>query len=272
MKNMLKQVLGNFGFELKRTNFRPDFLNRIDSNHRSKGLIVEFIGPSGVGKTTFFNQVFRYHWNDWFSKSDLVYLVNSSKEIPFTLINNKAEIIYSEILKAKYNILNNCNISLEKKTKLHDFFVKELEYDAFIRFFNLPKGLFSEDGLTHNFQTEIIDIHSDLELYNTREDWFRYLFFNRSIIYLEASPDFIVNNLKKRSVENPNSVNDWYSFYGPDKIIRQVEKELLNNEKIFSIGDRYGASFLKLNIETETLPELIEKVNNFLTVILDKNY
>ena len=265
MKEVIKRALGKFGFELKRTNFRPDFLDRIASNHKSKGLIIEFVGPPGVGKTTLFNKVFENHWDNWFSKNNMIYLVNKSEKFPFNFLEDKEERMYNELLIAKYDEVNEINLPLQKKTLLYDFYVQELQYDAFARYSDIPKGLILEEGIIHNFGTNIVDFYANSYRRKIGEEFFHYIFFNRSIICLEASVEYIVNNLKKRSIEHPNFADEFYRFFGYNEAKKVVEKDLSINSKLLAIADRYKASTLKLNTETGVQSELIQEINGFIT-------
>jgi hypothetical protein len=266
IKKALRKIFTTAGYELKKL---PLQLNKIESKHRSSDKIVELIGATGVGKSTLFRNLQDDLRNDWFFKSQLKVEITKSRD-HFNLLGIDEQVFIDLLLQEKYKNLNDFkDMNLAKKTSLYIFFIREMEMDVFARYTPLSKGLFSGDGLTHNFKHEILFLKNiNDSLTNFKKECLRNIFKNRSIIHLDASTEYIINNLKKRSIEDHGSGNDWYSYYGQEGITQFVKDAQCNEKKIADIAQYYGSELLYLNAE-EPLSIKKELIFNFLDKILE---
>ncbi|CAN5384030.1 hypothetical protein BH23BAC3_BH23BAC3_24530 [soil metagenome] len=79
-----------------------------------------------------------------------------------------------------------------------------------------------------------------------------------------ATEKYIVENLKKRSLETPNRANDWYTHFGEPKFVSNI---IDNKEKL--AGNDYGADVLRFNAD-DSVRINHEKVMNSLNALLDR--
>jgi len=92
-----------------------------------------------------------------------------------------------------------------------------MEEDVYFKNSKLPKGYFSEDGITHLFTDELLDFINSSN-HNEKDACLSEFFNLRSYIFLTASEDYIMHNLKIRSRKHKNRADDWYTHFGRENI------------------------------------------------------
>lgn len=152
--------------------------------------IVEFIGVSGIGKSTLFH----------FAKDKLAarweyYIPNS--DFKENLFEEKITRIHCELLENKLSKTKTMAISYLSKLQLSAYFNKVL-LDNLILVGNSHKGFFIEEGLCHNFP---------VELWELNDDELSFVLKNRFLIYVKTeNPLTVVDQIKKRTSEGGHTV------------------------------------------------------------------
>src|SRR5690625_3824862 len=101
LKGTIKSFLDSFGFQISRTPGRISW--QIDFQKTSRPFFIDFMGPSGVGKTTLFNEVYKQRSKslNWITPKEFLHNQNfflSDIEIPFSY-QKIIELKIDEILK-----------------------------------------------------------------------------------------------------------------------------------------------------------------------------
>jgi hypothetical protein len=269
MNDRLKRFLLRYGYRIERVYRGIPETAEWKTEYKTKGCIIEFIGVSGVGKTTFFNSAFPVFKSEWFPKSTIVYTFKVDEAKPFSKLDPTGELIYRELLNAKYHNIRKRGYTLQQEIAYYDYFKRELQYDAATRVFELPRGVITDDGIIHNFSDEILDLHANgITGRNADHVDLHHLFKNRALVYLKATPDYIVNNLKKRSVENKDALNDWNSIYGPSGLKSYVIQNVAIREKLISIAAGFGVPTLVIDCEQEKLQDSLNRLMLFVKEII----
>ncbi|MDR2928631.1 MAG: hypothetical protein LBV41_10630 [Cytophagaceae bacterium] len=268
MKTLVNKALRRFGYEIRSIKPPPIYTQKKST---TKGLTVEFIGSSGVGKTTFFNKI-RIHQcrKDWFVRNDLY------KSLPYGVdmdslkyANYKLRDVYTKMLSYSYHRLQEMEFPLHRIIETYNYFVQIAKYDTLIRHESFSKGFLLDDGFLKNFAKEVVYIHSLAQEGKVERDDLKYLLKNRIVVYLHAEEDYIINNLKSRAVKTPDVINNYHSFYDKDQLRYFVKKEIANMEKLFFIAKENNVKTLCLNMENEEEEQLIEKFNYFISNLIN---
>ncbi|WP_445730826.1 hypothetical protein [Mariniflexile sp.] len=158
----------------------------------SCGKILEFIGPSGVGKTTLFNLTKDKLCSKWHNLAVIhPHKINNADE---KLIN-----IHWDILKKKFNYIEFLKSESFIKLKLNDYFNQVLLNNIKLMSIKSESGFFLEEGICHNFSEELITLND--------EDLI-YILKNRCLIYILSRESMnVVGQIKKRINEGGHTVH-----------------------------------------------------------------
>lgn len=155
--------------------------------------VIDFIGASGSGKTTLANAFFEHHQN---IEKDILKVSNKNLKNTDILKNEKSNQLIKELLQEK------------KKTNpsegLLRYYASLLTIDQNIINSNSAKLFIADDGITHIFDKEILNL--------TNENLIKQAFLSRVIILIEQSTDKIIENLKNRNQKTPGAANDWLGY------------------------------------------------------------
>ena len=153
----------------------------------TKGLYIEFVGPSGIGKSTCLEHFKNHASGKW----------NFNTAVPTSLKiqeeNRFDGSIHWDLLQKKADYVQNLAISGLRKTKLMLHFNHVLHNDLLI--FNHPydQGFFLDEGLCHNFS---------LQLNELTDGQFTSIMRGRALVFLKAeNPETVVERLRKRQKE-----------------------------------------------------------------------
>ncbi len=227
----------------------------------TQNLIVEFIGPSGVGKTTLYKE-FEKNTSVPFKKpfkkrsylKYMLYLNNDNYELKNKFIKD----YHVEILKLKTTSLFDEDCSNLIKLECLNNLTWQVNQDIISLSFD---GLvILDEGIFHNFCYQFLK----LAQYNN-------LMFNssinkRSFIFLEGEPERIYNQIMVR--QNKNS----FLLPGNEKrktdVINMIDNELSERRKLYQILTRYRPC-LQLKIENNS-NQNIRKIDYFIRAQIDE--
>ncbi|MGB1308626.1 MAG: hypothetical protein ACPG6B_06930 [Oceanihabitans sp.] len=184
---MIKRVFKKF---FKKKSVQPSVVVKPKKN-LSEGRIVEFIGPSGIGKTTLYNTIIKELTSNWINAKNF-------KEHEYGTANEELFAIHWKLLKYKLERVDSFNLGSLEKINLVQYFKQVLLEN--IKMINVKgkSGYLLEEGLCHNFS---------IELLNLNEKELKAVLGNRYIIsVLPKDTKTVVNQIRKRTVEGGHTV------------------------------------------------------------------
>lgn len=261
-KNKILKVLNSAGLEVR---WKERKVPPFNNPNLKAGVIVELMGPSGVGKTTLFNNVKENLGQQWIFRNHLRRLNTlGAKGID---IGDPCYNFASKLMERKTKDLLALNTSFIKKIQVVNFYTKELANSIVYLKEDVPNWLFSDDGIVHLFRNEIIELEKDL--LNDHEAR-NLLFKNKNLVHVDADEKFIVENLRKRHVHSRNEGNDLLSWLDEEEAYTHTRLSRMTNKKVIEIAKKYGAKVYEINA-AEGDEENIKKLNEILDTIVERN-
>lgn len=156
-------------------------------------LKIEFVGPSGVGKTTLFKKLLqgRGREDEWISLDEFLSTCSNRN-----INNTTRDESYDSLLEYKTkNVLQKKSYAIFTQLGLLSFFYQNLKKDIFLSQINKDCKVVWDDGIIHNFSTELISLAKE------DERLFSAFINNLAVVYCYASEDFITKNILKRQQE-----------------------------------------------------------------------
>jgi hypothetical protein len=204
--------------------------------------IIEFVGPSGVGKTSLLLGAKKKLTTDWQFQPSEFLLTFDQNLLPDTIHFQML------LLKASELAANNKMNSLQK-TNLLNYFSLIVLRDLEIRFSNRSVNYILDEGIFHNFSSAVN---------NLDENNIKILASERSVVYLRPdNPETVVGRIFKRKNEagilGPH--HQGLTHYDLTKLIcSSVERFDKLVKKLESVGVKIlvlrAESNLNLNIES----------------------
>lgn len=188
MKNKIKKWLDSYlGIQIIKTPGRA--IGKVDFDKESLPVFIDFIGPSGVGKTTLYNEVYkqRRHPMDWLSPKEFIHAQGN------IMLDGNIPSDYEEIVRMK--IENVCRNEIYKPIQMlnqFSFLQKVMKEEIIIKTFNSNQKVIYEDGFFHVFGEEIkLLLEKDSERYES-------FIQNRALILCVSTPEKIASQIIKR--------------------------------------------------------------------------
>lgn len=203
--------------------------------------IIEFMGPSGVGKSTLLNRLSLELGNKW--KINLAYIAVSeqfSKSIEVEnvyrlLLERKAKkLIQTEDFRDLPHLLNHYSVRAER-----DLWMISRNNNENLRFIN-------DEGLMHLYLEEM----HDLIIENTIDSSDLYPIIKQRMIFnclLDINK--IIENLQKRSLEVPGAVHDQIGRYGVENTFKQIISYKSNANRLIEDIRNIGGSVVDLILD-----------------------
>jgi len=192
-------------------------------------VIIEFIGPPGVGKTTLKNAVLKQVQLYIHDKAEVKYLRNGvSDDCP-----------YWQLLGKKMERIEGLVDGVQDRFKALDFFIREIKIESEIRR-TLHDSYIMDEGLCHNFNSELLTL--------TDESFLRCI-ENRWIIYLRPeNPKAIVERLIQRA-QSAKQVVFYHQGKAPDELERLTLQSCENLDRFIIRFKSFSSNLLILNAE-----------------------
>lgn len=251
MKNKIKKWLDStFGIQIKKTPGRT--VGKVDFEKESLPVFIDFIGPSGVGKTTLYNEVYkqRRHPMDWLSPKEFIHAKGDilwAKNIP----SDYEEIVRMKIEKVCKNEIYNPVQMLNQ----FSFLQKVMKEEIILKTFNSNQKVIFEDGFFHVFGEEIkLLLEKDSERYKN-------FLQNRALILCVSTPEKIANQIIKREkVEGRRAqhVNKDLKL-----LIQQEDKTLEMRKNLAHFFGAQGVPILVIDT-SNPLHENGQEINSFI--------
>lgn len=148
-----KRILLKLGVEVSK--IQPPAHTLAASQRSSQGWLLEFVGPSGVGKTTLRRQVAPMLRQDWFFEHHAKGLLGGIKEDEATTIYIK------RLLRGRLEKLQNSDMTLERIAEIGQRVCEVARLGLVTKSSGLPRGFIMDDGIAHFFAEQIIDQDRD---------------------------------------------------------------------------------------------------------------
>jgi len=215
-----------------------------------KPLYVEFIGASGVGKSTLYSEL-RKNKKTWLEVREFMKMnpVNSN------IIFDRQE-IYQRIAALKLELISNQKLEATDKFRIIHWGYRTLIEDTAISRFNQNATVISEEGLLHNFG-DVIELLSDTNELNLKE-----IIKNRAIIYCYNSAENIVNHIKNRESTTGRIVSH-HKNKTDEELLQIIQQELKNKETFVKFLEANQLPVLKINT-SQDFQENLNKAIHFI--------
>ena len=265
IKSLTKKTLHKVGYDIN----RKGNLHKLKSIPQapSSGVIIEFVGPSGIGKTTFFQRIKDEYKHTWLFKDDLAHV--HELDDSFKLLSKQEEQVVSQVMDLAYQSLIKDDLSLPVRDGIYRFLTKEMKTDIFFRKANFGKGLLSEGGLLLNFCDELVSVRTGAspDLLLTMNNLFR----KRHVVNFMASDHYILENLKKRKKETPGAGNDWIGNLGLQKAHDMIKRYNESNLRLVHLAVSLGCRVIEIDAEA-SFEEKKNLFENFVPTVINKRH
>lgn len=245
---ILKKVVYSLGFSIKRNHQGK----KVVFAANARPLYIEFVGVSGVGKSTLYRamQAHQKAGEKWMER--LVFLGYQPK----IHIDDIISTTYLRILENKTEKIWRSALTNLDKIKLLSFFYQNIQEEAATLLYNKNATIINEDGIFHNFQPELLDIYNnDLQL-------FRELAKDRAIVYCTNSAENIAKQIGKRQFES-NENRPHHKVKTLEELLA-IQNTLLQETSTFvKTLEEISVPVLVLNT-ADDLSENVRRVNLFI--------
>lgn len=220
--------------------------------NNSKGKIIEFIGPPGVGKSTLYS-----------ATKDSLSSVWSNLKLINKLQNNTPEEqvakIHWKLYKDKFNNVDAINTSSLAKLNLMEYFKIVLSNNLKLIQFDNKEGFFLEEGICNNFSSELLQLNKD--------EFFKALGNRFIVCILPHDPKIVVQQIKKRTSEGGHTV---YHHIGLDDVALEelTRNEVTNFNTFLNQLKKYDFPVCQLYVE-DGLEANSKKILDFEASYLD---
>ncbi len=184
MKNLIKYFLNKLGYKIVRIN--PIKKIKIHTLTHQKPLFIEFIGVSGVGKSTLYKAMIKQRASDdnWLGVKEYINYINGN----IWPLDKDIHPVYKKILNKKYEQVTR-KYNIKDTIGFMAFFLKNIKEEIIARHSNQKYTLVIEEGLFHNFGSAIMELHQKNEID------LNSLIKNRALVFCYATPEIISKEL-----------------------------------------------------------------------------
>ncbi len=247
----LNGVLGKYlGFEIVITGKGSSLKSKEKSvNHT---FIIEFMGPSGVGKTTL-----RNYYLKQYSTSFTGGIITEKFLETHTLNLNEKDIenteIYDILFYQKLLTLNQKRSNFVKTNRQVRLFYKTLAEDFIIRNYSHKKYAFLDQHIFKFFTENFLQLEDS----ETQKE----LLKNRIIVYCHAAPKTVVEYIKKRAASGKISFK--HQGKNESQLYSTLTDHMANRKPQIQKLKEYGACIITINTEN-SLKENAKLLDDYL--------
>lgn len=148
-----KRILADCGIAVSRV--PPAARTRAARPRDTRGWLVEFVGPSGVGKTTLWRQVAPMLRRDWFFE-------RHAKGLLGKITENETHATYlKHICARRLETLMGKDFPLERMASIGQRIFEVARLGLVSKSTDLPRGFIMDDGIAHFFAEQILEQDRD---------------------------------------------------------------------------------------------------------------
>lgn len=227
---------------LKRKFLKKKIANIEENNQLSSKYHLEFIGVSGIGKTTLC-QLYQ-------EKSKLNFLKKNQLKC-ISILDQHMNSIYWFLLNSKMRNLNQFNITDKQRLELTRYFLNEVFLDSNLIEQSNSRKVLLEEGLFHNFNKELCTL-SD-------ED-FSKVIENRAFVFLNAKNVNIIYNRIHHRIANGGHTNIFHQNLSEVELKSNIFESIKAFKKLVLKIQEQGIPIIQIDAE--------DSVENQLQVLL----
>lgn len=248
MKKLLLKTFNNLGYKIEKTKINKNITN----SSQEKPVYIEFIGPSGVGKTTLFSEVIkkRKTSDNWTFVKELIPTIQSSN------IKEYSDEVHLNILTKRINNITTQPFDYIDKIGLLKFYTNNIYEDIIITSENRNYTVIFEDGIFHNFEDELLDLHED----NLKD--FKLLAENRAMVQCFTTKEQITKQINLR-LQTTNAIRPVHKGKTKEALIEEQFKALKRNEEFTNKLMDLGIPVLKIDT-SKNLQDNAKTVSGFI--------
>lgn len=255
MKQLVRSVFATFGLEIRRAG---KHLSKLNSTHEAgphAGKILEFIGPSGVGKSYLRNYLIRKISGDWVDGSKLDWRevdANYRRHIPLELNKAYAQLCVrfaQEAFEKDFRYQTSEQIMRFASFQLGNI-RKHLLLEA-----GLPVGVIMDEGLVFINQKGLGELLAD------SERMISSILGRRYLIALSSPPDLVLTQIRKRHREQPHLPE--YQGFSDEGIVDSIKQQQDQIEKFLTRAEPYLGGLLRIRSDLP-IEQNEEAVLNFM--------
>lgn len=206
---------------------------KLDTKMPVKNKIVEFVGASGIGKSTLFHLAKEKLSVQW--------------KFSYPNVDFKGDVFDEKISKIHWNLLKNKSTNVDnllfadlRKLQLTSYFNRVLLNNLMMVDENNQQGFFIDEGLCHNFSKELQELNDD-EL--------SIILRNRFLIYVKTDdPLIVVSQIRKRSNEGGHTVYH-HNGLNDSQLLDLVVHSMKQFESFFKRVEKIRVPFCCIKIE-----------------------
>lgn len=248
LAKVLKKIANIFGLTINRKHSGKN----VKFDIFAEPLYIEFIGVSGVGKTTLYKNVKAQRKSSvkWIERYD--FLSFQIKENIDTEISNS----YLRLLESKSIMVFNSELHIVDKIKLLNFFYQNVYEEVGTLLYNKNGTIINEDGLFHNFGKEIKDLDEN------DPGFFNQLCQNRAIVFCTNTAENIAKQIQKRQVDT-NAIRPHHKVNSFKELVEIQNPLLKETTSYVKFLEKNNIPVLYINT-ADDISENASKVNSFI--------
>lgn len=226
MRRIINKLTLFFGFFIQRI---PSLKSLPLLTNRNP-VYIEFIGASGVGKSTLFEKVMNKSWKKWMSIKHFEVLYRQKlksrdfdkqplyQELALYRIN---EVVSAQDEILPFDMLEACSSGYNT-----------ISLDALVHLYNKESIVISEEGLLQ-FNSNAIK-----HLITSDKNSMKSLLNNRAVVYCYTSPEIVVDRILKREMETGNI---WFKHKGlsKDELYKVVSDNIEEKHNLIKVLEKH---------------------------------
>ncbi len=213
---------------------------------------IEFVGPSGVGKSILQKEVLRIREPDinWLTPEEFIKLEN------VTVNDEIFNSTFQEIIKSKINKVLAHDLTSTNHLKVLSFLYRNITSVALVHHYNKNYKVLFEEGLFHNFGDSLFDLHQT----NYKE--FDDIISNRAIVFCTAKPETIANQILERN-RLFSILQPFHEFKNFSELVEYQKGYLREVDRHIGLLRQKKVPILQINT-SDNLQKNAIKVNGFI--------
>ncbi len=239
--------------------YRTKKIKPIVFKENDRPILLEFVGISGVGKSTLFHEL-KKHKKLWIEVREFMQM-NRAANTNTILDDN---VIYQEIADSKlHSVLQQQMAPADRFRVIHWGYTTLIE-DAVISSLNINSTIVSEEGLLHNFGDCIEQLH------HINKFKFNEIIQKRAVIYCFTSPEIIAKQIENRKLETGRIIAH-HKNKSFDELLVIHKRELEEKERFINLLEKNNVPIIMINTSDELQGNVL-KINTFIEKLQSGKY